>query len=92
LEIQGDPRFLWSLNTFGATIKIIFVNPFAISTQGSPIYGTETDWLATPKINSVISDGYYVIQGCDHQISNGSWRTTLKIAQVYTSNNPLLRG
>lgn len=92
LEVQGDPRFLWSLNTFGATIKIIFVNPFTVTTQSSAIYGAETDWLANPEVNSVISDGYYIIQGCDHRISGGSWTTTLKIAQVYTTNNPLLRG
>ncbi len=91
LEIQGDPRFLWSLNTLGSTIKIIFVNPFALSTQGSPIFGTETDWLANPKINSVISDGYYTVQGCDHQISGGSWTTTLKISQLYRTID-LFRG
>lgn len=91
LTIQGDPRFLWSLNVLGSTIKIIFVNPFAISTGGSPIYGTETDWLANPKINSVISDGYYTVQGCDHQISGGSWTTTLKISQLYRTID-LFRG
>lgn len=92
LTIQGDPRFLWSLNTWNTAIKIIFVNPYAITTRGSPIYGTETDWLATPTINSIISDGYYTIQGCSHEISNGSWTTTLNLTQQYTSKNPIVRG
>lgn len=92
MTIQGDPRFLWSFNIIGNAIKIIFINPFALSTQGSPIFGTETDWLATPKINSVISDGYYQISACDHRISNGSWTTTLRLAQTYSPNNPVFRG
>ena len=90
MVIQGDPRFLWSSLLIGTAIKIIFVNPFAITTRGSPIFGTETDWLATPKINSVISDGIYLINSCDHEISNGSWRTTLQMTQW--SLNPIVKG
>ena len=92
MTIQGDPRFLWSANIIGTAIKIIFVNPFAITTRGSPIYGTETDWLANPKINSVISDGIYLINSCDHEIINGSWRTTLQITQWYSPFNPIVKG
>ena len=82
LTIQGEPRFLWSLNIKGAAIKIIFINPFA---PYSPNFGLDTDWLANPKINSMISDGYYMVNGCDHTISDGKWTTTLKLTQSPTN-------
>lgn len=91
MTIQGDPRFLWSLNIKGGAIKIIFINPFAVFTQGPTPIGLQTDWLANPKINSMISDGFYTVTGCDHTISDGSWITELKLTQI-PSPRTKLRG
>ena len=89
MTIQGDPRLLWSLNVIGSVLKIIFINPFTIATLGEPQLGGVTDWLATPLINSVISDGYYLVQGADHHVSEGSWTTELQLTQVPSEEQEL---
>lgn len=89
MKVQGDPRLLWSLNVIGSVLKIIFINPFSIASLGEPQFGGITDWLATPLINSVISDGYYLVQGADHDVVDGNWVTILQLIQVPSSEEEL---
>lgn len=88
MEIQGDPRLVWSLNVIGSFVKIIFINPFAPIQQITPRLANpiETDWLAKPEINSMISEGAYQVTGCDHEIRDGSWVTKLKLVQIPSAN------
>ena len=82
LEIQGDPRFLFSLNWQGGSIKIIFVNPFAIGYENFVAASPQLEWLAKPPINDKISSGLYFINSCDHEVSEGKWITKLKLTQT----------
>lgn len=81
LKIQGDPRFLFTLNWLGSSIKIIFINPFSIGQTPFVLADQKLDWLATPAINSQISKGLYFIKACDHEVSDGKWTTTLSLVQ-----------
>ena len=81
LKIQGDPRFLFTLNWLGCSIKIIFVNPFAIGETPFVLADQKVDWLATPAINSQISKGLYFVKACDHEVGDGKWTTTLSLVQ-----------
>ena len=84
LTIQGDPRFVWSLNVIGSFIKIIFINPFTVIQN--PIFGknntSNAEWLSLPTINDQLSSIAYIITGCDHEISDGKWITKLKIKGI----------
>lgn len=83
LTIQGDPRYLWSLNILGSFIKIIFVNPFTVIQSdlfdNGKINGV---WLSLPTINDQISSIPFLINGCDHEVSDGKWITKLKLTGV----------
>jgi hypothetical protein len=84
LTIQGDPRFVWSLNVIGSFIKIIFINPFTVIQN--PVFGknntSNAEWLSLPTINDQLSSIAYIITGCDHEISDGKWITKLKIKGI----------
>ena len=83
LTMQGDPRFLWTLNIVGSFIRIIFVNPFTVVQSDlfddGKINGT---WLSSPKISDQISRATYLINACDHEISDGKWYTKLKLTGI----------
>lgn len=88
LTIQGDPRFLWSLNIMGSFIRIIFINPFTVVQSDTfadgKINGT---WLSSPAISDQISRAAYLVNGCDHEVSDGKWITKLKLIGVEDRTN-----
>lgn len=90
LTIQGDPRFLWSWNIIGSFIKIIFINPFTVIQSdlfdNGKINGV---WLSLPTINDQISSIAFLINGCDHELSDGKWITKLKLTGVEQNNRAL---
>lgn len=74
LKIHGDPRFVHSAQWRGSVVSIIVINPFHIFAGGS-----YNEWIAGPMCNPIYSDKAWDIEGVNHQISEGSYTTTLKV-------------
>ena len=75
LTIQGDPSFFSPLFLVGRTFSIIVINPYHYNSKGSSSDTTCGEWLAQPVINSTFSNRSWFIQGCTHQIKEGSYQT-----------------
>ena len=71
LKIHGDPSFADPLALIGETISIIVINPFHIN--------KECVWITQPNCNSILSNKNYNIHGVSHQITGGSFVTTLTV-------------
>lgn len=77
LRIQGDPTIVNPLEFLGKQCALIVVNPFHfIQDQGSSECG---DWLARPVVNEVFSNRGWFINGVSHQVTKGSFSTTLSL-------------
>lgn len=74
LKIQGDPSFNDPVGLTGKWVSVIVINPFYIKGDEG-----ECIWLARPICNSVLSNKEWMILGCCHQITAGSYVTTLKL-------------
>ena len=76
LTVLGDPRIIFpdQLNG-GDVMSIIVINPFHLrpNNSGCP------EWLAEPICNATFSNRFWEINGVDHQISAGSYKTTYKV-------------
>jgi len=79
MEIIGDPYYTGVLNLIQKRlIQVIFINPFCIKQKG---VGGSCEFLAEPPVNDVFS-GIYFINGCNHNITKGSFTTTLDIVKM----------
>lgn len=79
LTIQGNPKFSYNYGPDGIVAKfmsIIVINPAVIRT------GNENNcvWLAKPPVHEVLSNSGWLVKGVDHQISDGKYITTFKVA------------
>ena len=72
LTVQGDPSFASPTFLVGRTFSIIVINPYHYSRQVGDGCG---EWLARPIINETYSNRSWFIQGCTHQIKEGSYQT-----------------
>lgn len=78
LKILGDPYYTNGATMINKFISIVFINPFYIgesnqkNTKG-PI------WLQTSNCNSILSNKRYMLTGVSHNISNGTFTTTLSL-------------
>ena len=70
LKIIGDPKYDSPLTVFGKNIAIVYINPFHIE---------ECSWITTTNCNHTLSNKHYFIKEVNHQISGGSFITTLKL-------------
>jgi hypothetical protein len=70
LKIIGDPAFIDLPEMMGATLGIVFINPFYID---------ECVWIQRPMVNSMLSNKNYMVVGITHQISAGSFTTNFKL-------------
>lgn len=81
LKIHGDPTYYQPLLLLGQTIAIVVINPFHINEKCT--------WIASPNCNSVLSNKAYQIHGVSHQISGGSYVTTMTLfLAVPNKQNP----
>jgi hypothetical protein len=80
LVIQGDPKWSDPYYVFGRRIAIVHINPFHILKDAGK--GQCADWLAKPSCNPVTSNKNWIVTGCDHQIKEGSYITTLRLTCV----------
>jgi hypothetical protein len=71
LKIHGDPGYADPIYMMAKTISIIVINPFHINDQCT--------WITKPNCNAIMSNKKYRIQGVSHQITGGSFVTTLKV-------------
>jgi hypothetical protein len=74
LRIVGEPHYCSPKIIRGRTVSIILLNPFYIKT-----FGDKKTWLSMPTCNEVYSNKGWVVMGVNHQISEGSFVTTLKV-------------
>lgn len=74
MTILGDCT-LDSPLLIGAFVSIVYINPFYLQqkTSGCPT------WLASSNCNPVLSNKQWMINGISHQISNGTFTTTLRL-------------
>lgn len=74
LKIIGDPSFNNPVLYVAKWLSIIVINPFYVN-------GTDGDctWLATSNCNGTLSNKKWLIKGVSHQISAGSYTTTIKV-------------
>lgn len=77
LKIQGQPYLDDPFAIKIKTVSIIVVNPFRLS--GESTGGSCPIWLAQPPCNKVLSNKSWFINGVSHEISAGSYTTTLKL-------------
>ena len=72
LKIIGRPDLGDPIQLVGKSVSIIVINPFYISTQNC-------SWITTSNCNKVFSNKRWFITAASHQISNGSYVTTLQV-------------
>lgn len=79
MEIIGDPYYTGILNIVQEMfIQVIFINPFCIKQNGA---NGDCEYLAEPPVNSILS-GIYRIAGANHNITKGSFITTLELQRL----------
>ena len=79
MEIIGDPYYTGVQNMIqNQLIQVIFLNPFCLKQKG--ING-DCEFLAEPPVNQVFS-GIYIIVGCSHNITKGSFTTTFELQKI----------
>lgn len=87
LKILGRPDIVYAIDLLDKYIAIIVINPFHISTQ-------ECSWLTVSNCNKILSNKRWKINAVNHQISGGSYITTLKVSlgaqnSEFSADSPL---
>jgi hypothetical protein len=76
MRVQGDPTLSRPVEIVGKTVAIVVINPYHLVAAG----GSDLAWLADPECNSVFSNKGWLIEGVSHDIREGSYVTTIKVA------------
>jgi hypothetical protein len=79
LKIAGNPReeFCFVKNTRGNNrVAIVVLNPFHLMGGGDKDC---PDWLAEPLCNNYLSNKQWLVNGVNHNITQGSYVTTLHV-------------
>ena len=79
LKIMGDPYFANLTSFTGKEVSIIVLNPFRTK--------TDCTWISEPTCNQVLSNKHYLIKGVSHQITEGSFVTTLHVFMFAPNSN-----
>lgn len=87
LKLVGRPELGDPIDLVGKTASIIVINPFHISTENCT-------WITTTNCNRILSNKRWMIKAANHQITNGSYITTLKVMlpqpnDAYNATDPL---
>lgn len=75
LQVQGDPYLADPIYLRGKTVSIIVIQPFHLQDLG----GQCGEWLQTEPCNHILSNRAWLVEGCGHEVKNGSFTTTLKV-------------
>lgn len=73
MKIQGNPFYGDALALVGRSVSILFINPYYFGDPEGPT------WLQTSNCNTMLSNKRYMIKNINHNISIGSYTTTLKL-------------
>ena len=76
---MGDPYFANLTSFTGKEVSIIVLNPFSTK--------TDCTWISEPTCNQVLSNKHYLIKGVSHQITEGSFVTTLHVFMFAPNSN-----
>ena len=84
LVIQGDPEMDNTLQWISKKISIVVVNPFhpVLKLEGSRGQIKNSEWLANPTCNPILTDKKWQINGVVHDMKEGSYTTTLKVTRL----------
>lgn len=74
LKIHGNPAYSDPIELIKRTVAIIVINPFHINDQ--------CVWITSPNCHPIMSNKKWSIQGVNHQITGGSYVTTLQLFLV----------
>ena len=77
IKVFGNPRFVNPVFLTGKWISIVVLEPRYISAD--TVTGGSCEWVSTTNCNPVLSNKKWMITGVDHQITSGSYVTTLKV-------------
>lgn len=77
LKIMGNPRWANPLFLTSKWISIVVINPYYIESDTSS--GGNCGWLTKSNCNPILSNKAWQITGIDHQITSGSYFTTIKV-------------
>jgi hypothetical protein len=78
LKILGDPFYTNGATLVAKSVSIVFINPFFIANSSDKnIKGPV--WLQTSNCSTILSNKKYIIVGVAHNISNGTFTTTLSL-------------
>lgn len=77
LKILGDPRLVNPLFLTAKWISIVVIDPYYIKKDTSS--GDSCSWLTESNCNPILSNKKWMIMGADHQLTSGSYVTTLKV-------------
>ena len=77
IKVFGNPRFVNPVFLTGKWISIVVLEPRYISAD--TVTGGSCEWVSTSNCNTVLSNKKWLITGVDHQITSGSYVTTLKV-------------
>ncbi len=79
LRVQGDPSIYYCtpFEGYGKCVALVVINPFTMTR----LQGECPEWetISTGTCNDILTNRAWFIKGCDHQIKEGSYITTLKI-------------
>ena len=76
---NAQPSNIKKPGLFGASLSIIFINPFYIGNEWDDDSIAPLQWLQDSAVNDIISNKNYLILGVSHQIQSGSYTTTFKL-------------
>lgn len=70
LKVIGDPFYLDPYSVTGEWVSIVYINPFFLN---------DCTWISQPTCNPILSNKHWMLKGVNHQISDGTFTTTLKL-------------
>jgi len=81
LIVEGDPEMDRALMWFEKYISIVVVNPFhpVVVRQGSKGQIKNSEWLANPTCNPILTSKTYRITKINHDMKEGSYTTTISV-------------
>jgi hypothetical protein len=84
LIVQGDPLMDQAKMWIGKIVSIVVVNPFhpVLKRQGSRGQIKNSEWLANPTCNPILTSKQWRIENVSHNMKEGSYTTTIKVLRL----------
>lgn len=91
LIVQGDPEMDTTIAWHAKYISIVVVNPFhpVLRLEGSGGQIKNSEWLASPTCNPILTNKKWRITKVDHSIKEGSYTTTISVVRDQGNEPPV---